>query len=404
MTIEIRACRDESELKQYGSVVGYVFAINEAEDLERELAITRPEWTTCAFDDGQLVSSLATIPFVVRLNGAPIRMGGVTAVGTLPEYRRKGLLRQTMVQALHEMREREQPFAILWASMGAIYQRFGYGLATPCIQYEFDPRRAALRPGNEVPGRVTLLPEDDGKALAQTIYGRFIQPRNMLLERNDFMWEMGPFKAKKKPLYIAAYYDLDDRPRGYLVYQTRDNEQWSTEPPPQVLEVKDIAWETLDSYRGLWEYIRSHDLVGKVHMRSQVGEDDPMPALLLEPRLLNKATVDGVWMRITDVVKAVEARPYRGKASLRVAVVDDLLPWNDGTWRLDVEGGRATLCRDSGAVDLTMPIASLASLLSGHRTATASRLAGLLEGDDDAVRMADAVFATEYAPYMAEEF
>ncbi len=125
------------------------------------------------------------------------------------------------------------------------------------------------------------------------------------------MWDMGPFKAKKKPLYIAAYYDLDDRPRGYLVYQTRDNEQWSTEPP-QVLEVKDIAWETLGSYRGLWEYIRSHDLVGKVHMRSQVGEDDPMPALLLEPRLLNKVTVDGVWMRITDVVKAVEARPYRG--------------------------------------------------------------------------------------------
>ena len=36
-----------------------------------------------------LATSFATIPFTMRANGAPMAFGGVTAVGTLPEYRRR---------------------------------------------------------------------------------------------------------------------------------------------------------------------------------------------------------------------------------------------------------------------------------------------------------------------------
>ena len=51
-------------------------------------------------------------------------------VGTLPEFRRRGLLRQVMTRAIGEQRDRGQALAMLWASMGAIYQRYGYGLAS----------------------------------------------------------------------------------------------------------------------------------------------------------------------------------------------------------------------------------------------------------------------------------
>ena len=123
MTVEIRSCRDGEELKAYQKNVNYVFASapSEVDDLTTPAA----DWTTCAWVDGQLATTLATLPFTVRLNGNPVKIGGVTAVGTMPAYRRQGLLRKVMHEALRLMHERDQHMAILWASMGAIYQRFG---------------------------------------------------------------------------------------------------------------------------------------------------------------------------------------------------------------------------------------------------------------------------------------
>ncbi|NIQ93771.1 MAG: GNAT family N-acetyltransferase, partial [Desulfuromonadales bacterium] len=64
----------------------------------------RPEWTLCAFDDGKMVASFCTIPFTMRAVGRSIPMGGISAVGTVPEYRRRGLLRRLMTRGLAEMR------------------------------------------------------------------------------------------------------------------------------------------------------------------------------------------------------------------------------------------------------------------------------------------------------------
>lgn len=405
MTIEIRACRDRDELKAYGEVVAYSFAINEAEDLQRELDATEPEWTTCAFVDGKLVTTLGAIPFDVQLNGATVPMGGVTAVGTLPEVRRQGLLRKVMSQALHTMKEREQPFAILWASMGAIYQRFGYGLASPLISYRFDPRSVGLLPGYEAAGACSLVPGADALALARDIYTRFATPRNLLIQRNRFLWEHETLRKKQgKQPYVAAYRNAAGDYTGYVAYRTSE-ERHESMGPPQVLQVVDFAWLDLDALAGLWNYIRSHDLVSEVRMRAVVGEDDPIPAMLLEPRALNKTVGDGIWMRIVDVAAGLPSRPYSADGRLAIQVEDDLLEWNRGTWMLSVENGAASVAKTDAAPDLVMPIATLATLLSGHRTATACRLAGKLrETNPRSLRLADAMFATDYAPYTPNEF
>ena len=86
----------------------------------------RPEWTLCAFDGGRMVASYSTIPLTTRANGKTVAAAGVSAVGTLPEYRRQGLVRRLTTQALNDMYERGQLVAALWASQAAIYQRYGY--------------------------------------------------------------------------------------------------------------------------------------------------------------------------------------------------------------------------------------------------------------------------------------
>ena len=85
----------------------------------------------------------AASALTVRLTvpGGEVGAAGVTGVGTRPDYHRRGVLRALMRRQLEDVRERGEPVAILWASEGAIYQRFGYGLAAMDGFFEVATRR-----------------------------------------------------------------------------------------------------------------------------------------------------------------------------------------------------------------------------------------------------------------------
>jgi len=404
--IEIRFCKDKAELDAYGRVVAYVFANNDPSDVESEIASMLPEWTTCAFVDGRLVSTMGTLPFTVRLNGAPVAMGGVTAVGTLPERRRQGLLRRVMTEGLGTMRERGQSCAILWASMGAIYQRFGYGLASTQVSYRFDPRFAQLAFDAPVSGSVTMEPKDEAMPTIKQVYVQAATPRNLYIHRSSVLWELSTMRPRTKgdTTHVAIYRDASGEARGYLVYHTR--EEHHAEPGPnQVMTVRDFVSLDIDAWRGLWDFIRRHDLVGRVEMQGCIGEDDPAPDLLLEPRVLNRGTADAIWLRVVDVEKALPQRPYGGRGELFFAIDgDDVCPWNNGSFLLETDGTTTSVTRTGHAPDITLNPNALASLIAGSRTATHLARAGCLEGVESALRTADRLFHTEYPPHTPDSF
>ena len=104
--IEIRPA-SESEMGQIGLLTSYVYggAFGDGED-NLTTRNNRAEWTLCAFDGARLVASYAAIPFTMRANGRAMAMAGVTIVGTLPEYRRQGLLRRIVEQSFSDMKSR----------------------------------------------------------------------------------------------------------------------------------------------------------------------------------------------------------------------------------------------------------------------------------------------------------
>ena len=403
MVIEIRPCRDAEELAEYGRIVSYVFASTEG--MNDELATTQPEWTTCAFVDDRMAGTLGTFPFTVRLNGAPVAMGGVTAVGTLPSHRRQGLLRKIMAEALSTMRDRKQSYAILWASMAAIYQRFGYGLASTQVHYSFDPRDVAFERKVVTPGTIEMMTRDDAFPIIKQIYIQHATPRNLHIHRSVPLWQASSLRPPKKdqPLYIAVYRNFDGEPRGYLIYSTSE-EPRTTPGPNQKMVVNDLIALDLEAQAALWEYIRRHDLIGRVEMGAP--EDDPIPALLLEPRMLNRKTSDEIWMRVVDVEQAIPQRPFGARGELTFSIDgDELCPWNNGTYLLETDGRTSTVQRTTRTAQLTMSPNTLASLLAGHRTATYHQRAGLLTAADlAAVAMADAIFRADHAPHCPNGF
>ena len=405
MAVEFRSAQPD-ELEDYLRVVKYVFAV--PPDNEHEQHPTRwrlkPEHTMCAFVDGQLVSSYGAYDFTVRLNGAPIRMAGVTNVGTLPGYRRRGFIRELVTRGLSDARDRGQSCAILWASYGAIYQRFGYGLASTWVAYTWDPRYGALN-GPPAPGQTDVVSFEEGRPIAERLLAEYVEPRNLMIERSEASWNriFQPDDPSWKPHQMALYRDPSGEPRGYLWFRNREDEDFNP-GPNQSMKVGSFVALDVEAYRGMWDFLAAHDLVKEIEVE-RVPEDDLAPLLLLEPRTLRRRTGDGLWLRIADVELALSQRPYEDAGTLTIKVEDNVCDWNAGSYRIETDGAGSTVTRTTEAPDLTMPVARLSQLLSGFASATQLARAGLIEaGEPAALGLADRLFATAYRPYCQDGF
>src|SRR5919202_5152188 len=102
----------------------------ELEDVDRERyrRIDEPERSLAWFDDGRIVATAMAFTRRLTVPGAVVPCAGVTAVAVVPTHRRRGLLSAMMRRQLDELRERGEAVAILRASEGTIYGRFGYGI------------------------------------------------------------------------------------------------------------------------------------------------------------------------------------------------------------------------------------------------------------------------------------
>ena len=349
--------------------------------------------------DGRLASTFGAWPFRVRLNGRSVAVAGITMVATLPEFRRRGLLRTVMTKALADQRDRGQSMAMLWASLGAIYQRYGFGLASLDVGYEVHPRFIAFADGGRAPGTVRLHTREEARPIFEALYKEFSAPRNLMIQRAAGMWDI---RQQGDRQHFGVYSDESGTPRGFVGFETGTDVSLS---PNQTIDVNDWAYLDLEAYRGLWEFLGAHDLVSRIRL-ARMPEDDPAPFLFLDPRELHRRTADAMWLRLTDVAAALPQRPYGEADALTIRVLDELCPWNDGTYVLETTGAESSANRADGAdPDLTMPVSALAILLAGARSATQLARAGRLEAADERVLgRADRVFATAYAPWCNDSF
>ena len=174
---EIRPARPD-EMSQFGTIAGYVYAGAFGDGPDN--VVTRnnlPEWTLCGFVDGRMATSYAWIPFTMRANGRAVALAGVTAVGTLPEYRRLGMLRAITTRSFEDMRARGQAVAALWASQAAIYQRYGYALASSQVTYRVDSVDIGFADGDRGSANVRRVPTDAAYDVIKQIYVEFVKDR-----------------------------------------------------------------------------------------------------------------------------------------------------------------------------------------------------------------------------------
>jgi predicted acetyltransferase len=403
MDLQIRPARPD-EMDQFYALIAYVFNGNHEPD-RSDFRPTPPDWTLCGFVDGRMVTTFATIPFTARFNGVAAKLGGVSAVGTRPEYRRQGIMGRIMRQAIAEMRDRGQFVAALWASQAAIYQRYGFALATHNMHYTLDPADIHFTAAAPREGTCQRYHPEDGLPIIKQVYTRFVEQRTLALHRSDMLWTRAVLSTHPAdgPNHIVVYTDAADVPQGYMVYTLRRG-QVDHAARSQELVIRDIGWLTPEAYLALWHFIAKHDLVGRARA-IRLPADDPTPAFVQEPRLLHATLHEGIWLRLTDVVGALEARGYVSPGHLIIEVEgDDIADWNNGVVQVETDGVTTRVTPSRLTPEIRLGAAALAALYSGHRTAHTLANWGLLRGDARALTTAGQLFQTRYAPHCPDHF
>lgn len=407
MTIEIRPVPAES-LRTWVETVNLAFGEDTQEEqwaLDRR--ILEPERTLGAYDGDVLVGGGGCFSFRLTVpGGQEVGAAGVTSVGVIPTHRRQGILRQLMTRQLDDVRRNGEAVAILWASEGSIYQRFGYGLGSLNARIDVERERATFRNPVTAVGRVRLVDMAAARREIPAVYDAVRAVTPGFISRSDTWWDVllsdPEHRRRGGGRKFYALYERDGDVSGYVLYRIK--QEWGDSGTASTLMVLELIGRDAEAIQQLWRFAVGVDLIARINAR--LGPPDhPLLLLAAEPRRLGLRLSDGLWLRVVDVPRALEARRYAADGSVVIEVADDFMPDVGGRWRLDATGGHARLSETTDPPDLSLDITDLAAVYLGAFTfASLARAARTVELTDGARVRADGMFATDTLPWCPEIF
>ncbi len=332
--------------------------------------------------DGSWVSTCTAYTRVMTVPGGKLSTAAVSLVTVSPAYRRRGLLTQMMTHQLQDISKRGEPLALLWASEGSIYGRYGYGPATPILQLEGSTQGTAFRPEVDLgSGSVGEVDKVECRRVVEKLHARLLPDRPGALNRPSTWWDAVFFDHPSRrhggaaPRY-ALHYDAAGTPNGYLTFWLRSN--GAADPQPgHTVTVAALDASDLAGYARLWRFALDLDLVR--HVEGPVALDEPVRHLVQDPASLRTTSSEPTYLRLVDVVRALEARRYAVDVDVVLGVRDPLIPENAGTFRLHGGPDGASLTRVTRPADVELDVRELATIYLGGTPASELHRAGLLQ-------------------------
>lgn len=377
--LEIRALRD-GELRTYLTAVSRAFGEELVEDEYRHNErIFEPDRVFVVADADRIVGGGASFSFRLTVpGGAEVGAAGVTAVGTLPTHRRRGALTNVMRRLLEQARERDEAVAILWASEGSIYQRFGYGMGT--LQAEFETLQARATFRDDVPqvGSTRIVETEEAKLLFPPIFDLVGRRTPGFVARTATWWEVEILADPERwrrgagPKTFVVY-EVDGRPEGSLIYRVKNEVEAGASK--STLLVRELIAETPRATRELWRLCFGHDLIVTVRAVNQRA-DHPLLLMLNEPRRLRFLLGEQLWLRVVDVPRALGARSYAAADRVVLDLTDPYMPELAGRWLVDTNGDAPRIERTEAAADVTLDVTDLACIYLGAFSTTEMAEAG----------------------------
>ncbi|MDP9069859.1 MAG: GNAT family N-acetyltransferase [Actinomycetota bacterium] len=393
MDVELRTLSGDGEVEQAWHLLCRSFGWSEA-DLDRFRDDLDPERTRVAVVDGEVVAFSRIRPFGQFFGGRAVPLAGYSAVGVAPEHRGRGLGSQVTAAHFEELRRRGEWIAGLFPASTGLYRALGFELAGVWGRRTVPTRTLRTLPAPT--GVLVRRATRSDIAAMKACYRRVASQIDGWLDRSEAWWR----RILEKPFDERQVYVVDGDGggvEGYLTYDHRATvRRWGYD-----IVATEVVASSPAATGALWR------LLGSSSTQAQTVEvvgPPEHPLLLVLPDQDLQPAGELRWMlRVVDLPGAVAARGYRPgvRVAVDLEVHDAWCPWNQGRWRLAVEGGEGR-AEQGGDGDVQVGIGALSSLYSGYVSAGSLRAAGLLHGGsatDDA--SLDAAFAGQ-TPWMPD--
>lgn len=344
--------------------------------------------------------------------GAAIPVSAVTSVTVHSAYRRRGLLRRSMLHEFERCRDRGEAIAALYASESGIYGRFGYGNAAS--DAVLSGRTGALGLRDEVAaaldaagGSVDEVPRESFVGMVREMHDRLRADRPGSLDRPDAWWnaelsDPPAWREGATALRCVVSYDVSGRVDGQATYQFKDGDDAGNAAGE--VRIREVEAESAIACARLWRYLANLDLARKFSLQ-RAPVEYVLRYLVADPRAVVTRLQDALYVRLLDVPAALSARRYARDIDTVMELVDPMLPDVAGRYALRGSPEGAEASRTDRAADMTLSVRDLASAYLGETSLSTLHAAGLVaEHRPGAVARAATAFGWPIAPFCADMF
>lgn len=387
-------------IDQYNDLLRYVFQVTDRQLVESGyekgelIRSKRPVlqeadvfgWFT---EDDELISQICIYPCKVNIHGRIYEMGGITGVGTYPEYANLGLMRDLIRLALEKMRAAGQTISYLFPYSIPYYRRNGWEIMSDRMTYTF--KDTQLPRPIEVDGHVERLDVDDEDVIST--YDRFSRFTHGALIRNKFEWDEYWRWENEVERTAAVYYDAKDRPQGCMFYWVEGD----------VFHIKDFFYLNQEAKHGLWNFVSAHfSMIDSV--QGDIYMNEPL-AFELEDSQITE-TIEPYYMaRIVDVSEFLRTYPWDDDIRpFHFVVTDPVAEWNNGIFGLRQSGREdVEVVSEPLGKPVKLDIQTLTTMLMSYRSPSYLRKIERLTTDAKTLRMLEKLIPGEQ-PYFSDYF
>lgn len=385
----------QTEIKQSIELLNYVFQMNLSINKDRLFVSAKStqfdEGVALGWFDGDhLVAQILNLPFEVNIHNRVYKMGGITAVGTYPEYSRHGLMHKLIYASLKQMKKDGYTISYLFPYSIPYYRKKGFEIMSDIVEYQI--RDTQIPHYDNIPGQVRRASTTDEDV--KNVYHQFAMRTHGAMIRNEISWNEKyqedyweeKFIDSDANLQAAVYYDEEGNALGYMFYRIMEENFYIDE----LITLKEVA------RKALWNFIYAHQsMVYKVFGKTTGNE---AVAFLMQDSEIKQSLSPYFMARIVDLIGFVKQFPFaENEFHMRWAISDPLAEWNQGTFEIysDEKGLKVQKISDELIEDVVqMTVQTLITMLLGYLRPIYLYKIERIKGDPSSILLLERIIPT----------
>ena len=332
-----------------------------------------------AFDDqGNMTSTIRIVPYQAYFDKGLVRLSGIGAVASLPQYRNKGAVRACFSRYFSDEYDNGCAFSYLYGSSMAYYKKFGYALA--CDLNDWEAKIHRLIPCG-TKGSYELVSGDVSGI--KEVYAQMCKRFSMLAQRQDEDWLNYEEKDYLKDnTYTYLYRDENGTPKSFFTYK-KVVSGWDN-----ILDLgENVYFYDKEGFGAILDF--AIKIGGNFHiLKMSFPTDANVDTVLVEharSAITKKCRSNGM-ARCINLESALKMAAFCGSGRAVIKINDDMIQQNNGTWAIEWKDDNfVSLSKTDKAPQAEMSIEIFTALLLGkYNMSDAEFISGLeiFSGED----------------------